>query len=87
VEGQDYAHCRIRSRVFGFKTREGNLTLEVRLPQDWTSAERNDVSGARLCEAWRKGVVTTMKRGEVGIDVTVEISSRRWASQYFPYHR
>ena len=56
--------------------KEGNLTLEVRLPQNGTSTKRDDVPSSRLRRGLRAIIgIAAMETCEVGIDVTVEIQS------------
>jgi hypothetical protein len=49
------------------------LTLEVRLPQDGTSAESDDVSSSGLRGGRRTIWVASIEACKVGVDVTVDI--------------
>ena len=82
TEGQERAHGGAESGVLGFKGRQGNLTLEVRLPQDWTSAESDDVACARLCGAWRAIGVTAMEACKIRVDVTVDVQVAGWLDNH-----
>ncbi len=72
-ERQERTNCGAESGVFGFKSGQGDLTLEVRLPQDRTSAESDDESSARLCGSWGTVRIATVKASEVGVDVSVSV--------------
>ena len=73
AEEQERTHRGAEIGVFGLESRQGNLTLKVRLPQVRTSAKSDDVSCSRLCGGRRTIWVAPMKACEVGVDVTVEI--------------
>ena len=73
TEGQERTHRGAESGVFGFERGQGNLTLEVRLPQDGTSTKRDDVSSSRLRGGRRTIGVAAMETCEVGVDITVKI--------------
>ena len=73
AEGQEHTHCGAESGVFGFESGQGDLTLEVSLPQDRTSAKSDDASSARLRGSWGTVRIATVKASEVGVDVTVEV--------------
>ncbi len=73
AEGQERMHCGAESGVFGFESGQGDLTLEVSLPRDRTSAESDDVSNTRLCRSGGTVRIVTVKASEVGVNVTVEV--------------
>ncbi|KAI2489081.1 hypothetical protein MHU86_25510 [Fragilaria crotonensis] len=73
TERQERTHRGAESGVFGFERGQGDLTLEVRFPQNGTSAERDDVPSSRLRGGRRTIGITAMETGEVGVDITVEI--------------
>jgi hypothetical protein len=74
AEGQERTHRRAESGVFRLESGQGNLTLEVRLPQNnGTPAESYNVSSSRLRGAWGTVRIATVEASEVGVDITVEI--------------
>jgi hypothetical protein len=74
AEGQERTHCGAESGVFDLESgQEGDLALEVRLPQDGAPAKSDDVSSARLCRGWRTIWIASMEACEVGIYITVEV--------------
>ncbi len=73
AEGQERTYCRAESGVFGLKGGQGNLALEVTLPQNGAPAEGDDVASSGLRGAWRTVGIATVETCEVGVDITVEI--------------
>ncbi len=74
AEEQERTHCGAESGVFGLKSgQERDLTLEVRLPQDRTSAESDDVSSAIPRGSYGMVRIATAKASEVEIDITVKV--------------
>jgi hypothetical protein len=75
AEGQKCTQGRAEGGVFGLKSGQGNLILEVGLPQDTrTSAESDNASSLGLCGGQGTiPVASMMKASEVGVDVTVDI--------------
>jgi hypothetical protein len=66
-------HGGAESRVFGLEGGQGNLALEVRLPQYGTSAKNNDASSSGLCGGWGTVRVAAMKTTEVDVNVKINI--------------
>ena len=77
AEGQERTHCGAEDGVFGLKSGQGNLTLEVRLSQAWTSAEGDNVSSSGLRESRTAIWVASMEACKVGVDVTIDVQVAR----------
>ena len=73
AEGQERTHRGAESGVFSFERGQRDLTLEVRFPQNGTSAKRDDVPSSRLRGGRRTIGVAAMETCEVGVDITVKI--------------
>jgi hypothetical protein len=58
---------------FGLDDGQGELTLEVRLPQHGTSAEGDNVTSSGLRGNRRTIQVASMKASKVGVNITVNI--------------
>jgi hypothetical protein len=61
------------SGEFGRDSGQGDLTLEMKFPQNGASAMSDDISGSRLYGARRAVGIAAMKTSEVGIDITLNI--------------
>ncbi len=73
AEGQERTHCGAESGVFNLESGQGDLALEVRLPQDGAPAKSDNESSSGLRRAWGTDRIATVDASEVGGDLTVEI--------------
>ncbi len=73
AEGKERTHCGAESGVFGFDSKQGNLTLEMRLPQDGISTEADNVSSSGLCGGRGTIWVASMEACKVGVNITIDV--------------
>ncbi len=84
TQWQQSPHACTESRVLRFQCGQGDLSLQLRLPENWTTSKGDDVAGAGLGAGVRMIRVTTMETGKVSINITIkrEISSRSHNSSF-----
>ncbi|KAI2498756.1 hypothetical protein MHU86_15712 [Fragilaria crotonensis] len=76
---QQSPHACTESRVLRFQCGQGDLCLQLRLPENWTTSKGNDEAGVGLGANVRIIRVTTMESSKVSINITIKREVSSWS--------